>query len=86
VDSWTVQLIAYGTRSEPARYHRLILDPSTFSGELTGAALRDAVGDSASVVAAIVTQNDPDEDSPAQATYQLEVNTVAQPGGSGQVN
>jgi hypothetical protein len=80
VDSWTVQLVAYGTSRQPVHYHRMRLDAG-HTGELTGAALRRAIGDDATTVAAIVTQNDPDESSPGAAMYRLEVDGVQQPGG-----
>jgi hypothetical protein len=79
VDGFTVHLIGYHGR-QPVRLHRLRLDRS-FHGELSGAALRRALGRTSSVVAAIVTHNDPDEDAPKQAFYTLRVNGVVQPGG-----
>ncbi|QIK65702.1 peptidase M6 [Nocardioides sp. HDW12B] len=80
VADWTVQLVAYGAAGDPVRYHRMALDPS-HSGVLSGDALRQAIGDDATTVAAIVMQDDPREVARYQAGYQLVADGTLQPGG-----
>jgi hypothetical protein len=80
VDSWTVQLVAYGASGDPVWRHRLTLDDQD-AATLDGDALRAAIGDGATTVAAIVSQDDPNEDARFQAGYLLRVNGVTQPGG-----
>ncbi len=81
VPGWTVQLVAYGPDGSPAWIHRMAIDGS-FSGSLSGTALADAVGGSATTVAALVMVDDPTEFVTGQPTYTLTVNGVVQPGGS----
>jgi len=80
VDDWTVQLVAYGAAGDPVLYHEMRLGPD-HEATLSGADLADAIGEDATTVAAIVMQDDPDEDGRFQAAYNLEVNGVTQPGG-----
>ena len=80
VDGWTVQLVGYGADDAPAWVHTLALDGSA-DGSLSGAALTDALGSSATTVAAIVMLDDPSETATDNVRYHLTVNGVAQPGG-----
>jgi hypothetical protein len=80
VDSWNVQLVAYGAGGDPVWRHRLKLNDQD-AASLSGSDLRAAIGDTATTVAAIVSQDDPNEDARYQAGYRLRVNGVTQPGG-----
>jgi hypothetical protein len=80
VPSWSVQLVTIG--KDGARVAKLPLD-GNFSGSLSGAALRKAVGNSAALVAAIVTLDDLPEDITQQVSYTLTANGYTQPGGGG---
>ncbi|MGZ4467562.1 MAG: choice-of-anchor J domain-containing protein [Nocardioidaceae bacterium] len=80
VPGYTVQLVAYGTSSQPAYLSRLTLDDA-FHGTLAGADVAKALGTTGSYVAAIVTADDPSEQFSTQAPYTLTVNGVVQPGG-----
>jgi hypothetical protein len=53
----------------------------TFHGELSEAAVADAIGTTADVVAAIVTYHDGTQLVTQYAPYTLDVNGVTQPGG-----
>jgi hypothetical protein len=81
VEGFTVQLIAYDDAHDAAWIATLPLGPG-FSGELTGDALRSAIGDTAESVAAIVSYDDSTAKSEGYAPYVLEVNGITQPGGS----
>jgi hypothetical protein len=80
VQGFTVQLVAYGADGAPVWVSRMPLN-TQFDGELTGAALSDAIGSAATTVAAIVMYDDDTETAPKQAGYSLTVNGVTQPGG-----
>ena len=79
VSGWTVQLVSYGRGGTP-HIHRLRLD-DRFRGGLTGSRVRSALGTGESVVAAIVTHDDPTGTSTQSARYSLRVNGTTQPGG-----
>ena len=80
VQGFTVQLVAYGADGSPVWVHRLPLN-GDFDATLSGAALTNAIGTTASTVAAIVMYDDDTEFAPKQARYVLTVNGVVQPGG-----
>ncbi len=80
VDDWAVQLVAYGAKGQPVWRHTLKLD-GDHAASLSGQALTDAIGSGATTVAAIVGQDDPQEDARFQAGYSLRVNGFLQPGG-----
>jgi Immune inhibitor A peptidase M6 len=84
VANWLVRLVGWSTtdKSAPAFIATIKLD-SNFSGTLSGADLRAAIGDKADIVAAIVTLDDPTEGAVDPANYTLVVNGVEQPGGGG---
>ena len=77
--TWTVQLIGYGAKNDPVWYHRMRLGGDR-SEALSGAALRDAIGNRATTVAAIVFRDDRSEKQATPAYYNLQVNGVTQPG------
>jgi hypothetical protein len=79
VAGYTVQLVGYDDTGA-AWYHRLQLD-GDFHGELSGADLASALGQQATVVGAIVMQDDPTESVTQYARYTLKANGVTQPGG-----
>jgi hypothetical protein len=79
VAGYTVQLVGYDAAGN-AWYHRLQLD-SDFHGSLDGAALTSALGQQATVLGAIVMQDDPSELVTEYARYTLTANGVTQPGG-----
>ena len=79
VHGFTVQLIAIDDKGK-AWIYQLPLN-SSFSGSLSGDPLDVALGKTATVVSAIVMQDDPTETVTKQAGYQLKVNGVLQPGG-----
>ena len=54
-----------------------------FDGTLEGTDLANAIGTSATTVAAIVMYDDDTESAPKQANYIVTVNGVVQPGGGG---
>jgi hypothetical protein len=58
---------------------------ATFHGVLTGAAVAEAIGTTADVVAAIVTYHDGTQVVTQYAPYTLTVNCVTQPGGEAPV-
>ena len=78
VRGWTLQLVAIGP--DGAWLKRVRLDEN-FNANLSGAALRRALGNSAKLVGAIVTVNDQAEALTAQVPYRLIVNGHRQPGG-----
>ncbi|HJQ73203.1 MAG TPA: peptidase M6 [Actinomycetota bacterium] len=81
VESYTVQLVAYDSAGGGTAYlFNLPLD-ATFHGTLEGAAVAEAIGTSADVVAAIVTYHDGTQLVTQYAPYTLSVNGVTQPGG-----
>jgi hypothetical protein len=80
VEHFTLRLIAYNSETKRVRIVRLPLDEA-FDTTLDAAALDDAVGTTASLVAAIVTYHDRTEAVLQQAPYTLTVNGVVQPGG-----
>jgi hypothetical protein len=79
VAGWTVQLVGYDEKGR-AWYTRMHLDAG-FRGELSGQELTRRLGKQASVVGAIVTQDDPSETVGQYAAYTLKANGVTQPGG-----
>ncbi|MBA2311765.1 MAG: immune inhibitor A [Actinobacteria bacterium] len=81
VEGFTVQLVSY-TTSGPQEAHIAALDlPDGRNGSLDGAAVADAIGNQADVVAAIVTFDESTEQISQYAPYELQVNGVIQPGG-----
>ena len=81
VEGYTVQLLAYDSAGGgTASLFSLPLD-ATFNATLEGAAVGDAIGISADVVAAIVTYHDGTQLVTQYAPYTLTVNGVTQPGG-----
>lgn len=82
ISGFTVQLISYTDAGDEAWVAELPLDGDN-DGKLGGAALTEAIGDSAETVAAIVTYDEPTEKvTPVQyAPYRLKANGVLQPGG-----
>ena len=80
VEGYTVQLVAYDTDATEAHLFSIPVDGS-FHGELSGAAVADAIGTTADVVAAIVTYHDGTQLVTQYAPYTLDVNGVTQPGG-----
>ncbi|MGH2679394.1 MAG: peptidase M6 [Actinomycetota bacterium] len=81
VEGYTVQLVAYDSGSTEAHVFSIPVDGTTFHGELSGAAVADAIGTTADVVAAIVTYHDGTQLVTQYAPYTLTVNGVTQPGG-----
>jgi hypothetical protein len=79
VEGYTVRLVAYGGGNK-AWIGQLSLDED-MNGVLTGGALRNAIGFTADVVAAIVTYHDRSEEVQQYAPYTLRVNGLVQPGG-----
>jgi hypothetical protein len=79
VAGYTVQLVGYDAKGR-AWYTRLHLD-GDFQGSLTGSALATRLGKQATVVGAIVMQDDPSETVTQYARYTLKANGVTQPGG-----
>jgi hypothetical protein len=79
VDGYTVQLVAYDAKGR-AWYHRMRLN-SAFDGALFGRDLARRLGKRATVVSALVMQDDPTEAVTQYARYTLKVNGVTQPGG-----
>ncbi|MGY2874119.1 hypothetical protein ACVW00_001309 [Marmoricola sp. URHA0025 HA25] len=79
VAGWTVQLVAYDEKGR-AWYHDLHLG-GDFEGRLIGPDLIRRLGRQATVVGAIVTQDDPSETVTQYARYTLKANGVTQPGG-----
>src|SRR5215207_1578381 len=79
VEGYTVRLVAYGNGNK-AWIGQLSLDED-MNGVLTGGALRNAIGFTADVVAAIVTYHDRSEEVQQYAPYTLRVNGLVQPGG-----
>ncbi|HET7482930.1 MAG TPA: hypothetical protein VFK89_08725 [Actinomycetota bacterium] len=77
---FTVQLVAYDDQHRGAWIARLPIGANG-TGSLSGAALHEAIGDSAETVAAIVSFDAAPGDR-EYATYELDVNGVTQPGGS----
>jgi hypothetical protein len=87
VSGFTVQLVGYRTdRPRHAFVHRLKLS-SGFEGRIGGAALRRILSQDYEVVAAIVTYDDPTEQSLQYAPYRLWISAedVQQPGGERRV-
>jgi hypothetical protein len=82
VSGFTVQLVAYDDAGNNAWLGEIPLDEN-FDGELSGADVTDAIGNSAETVAAIVTYDEPTElvSPPQYARYELKVNGELQPGG-----
>ncbi|HEY7874432.1 MAG TPA: peptidase M6 [Actinomycetota bacterium] len=81
VAGFTLQLVAYDDDHDAAWIHQVPLEDG-FDATLTGDDLRDAIGDSAETVAAIVTYDEPTEMVNQYAPYELDVNGARQPGGS----
>jgi hypothetical protein len=82
VEGYTVQLVAYASAGGgDAHLFSLPVD-ETFHGSLSGAAVAEAIGTTADVVAAIVTYHDGTQLVTQYAPYTLTVNSVTQPGGS----
>jgi hypothetical protein len=82
VPGFTVQLVSFSQDgSGPVVVGQLPLS-STFTGSLSGDALREIIHGQADVNAAIVTFDDPSESIDLYAPYVLKVNGVTQPGGS----
>lgn len=79
VAGWTVQLVAYDAKGR-AWYDRMHLN-GAFDGSLSGHDLLRHLGRRATVVGAIVTQDDPSETVTQYARYTLRANGVTQPGG-----
>ncbi len=80
VEGYSVQLISYDDAGTQAHVFSLPIDGS-FHGELSGAAITDAIGPDAEVASAIVTFHDGTELVTQYAPYTLTVNGVLQPGG-----
>lgn len=83
VAGFTVQLVGYTPSGTQAWYFDLPIthDGTGFHGALNQTQLNAALGTSATVVAALVMQDDPTESAPKYALYSLVVNGVTQPGG-----
>jgi hypothetical protein len=80
VRGYTLQLVAYRQNRSRAWIAPIDLGPG-FTATLDAHAVGDAVGRSAEVVAAIVTQDDPTEEIWQYAPYRLVVNGTLQKGG-----
>ncbi|MFV0460086.1 MAG: hypothetical protein ACK5MT_15075 [Actinomycetales bacterium] len=80
VAGWTVQLVSIDRDTRTGAIHRLALDEN-FDGTISGARVRQALGEDTALVGAIVIQDDPNETSTAYTRYELRVNGVLQPGG-----
>jgi len=79
VSGFTVQLVGYDAQGNG---FRKVLDlDEDFDGTLTGKALARGLDKKATVVAALVTYDDPTESSFQYARYSLVANGVTQPGG-----
>lgn len=79
VAGFTVQLVGYDGAGHA--FHRTLPLDGGFDGVLAGKALQKGLGKTATVVAAIVTYDDPTESSTQYARYSLRANGVLQPGG-----
>lgn len=79
VAGYTVQLVGYDAQGRGFRTV-LKLGPD-FHGELSGKAISRGLGRSATVVAALVTYDEPTESVSQYARYTLTANGVTQPGG-----
>jgi hypothetical protein len=81
VEGYTVQLVAYDSAGGGDAHLFSIPVDDSFHGELSGAAVADAIGTTADVVAAIVTYHDGTQLVTQYAPYTLDVNGITQPGG-----
>jgi hypothetical protein len=81
VEGYTVQLVAYDSAGGGTAHLFSIPVDGSFHAELSGAAVTDAIGTTADVVAAIVTYHDGTQLVTQYAPYTLDVNGVTQPGG-----
>lgn len=80
VAGFTVQLVGYDTRGKA--FIRQVRINRNLDAAIYGRAFfRKALGEGSSVVAAIVTFDDPTESTAQNARYKLRVNGVLQPGG-----
>jgi len=79
VSGFTVQLVGYDTKGNGFR--KVLHLNGSFDGTLSGKALARGLGKKATVVAALVTYDDPTESSFQYARYTLRANGVTQPGG-----
>lgn len=79
VSGFTVQLVGYDASGKGFR--KVLELDSSFDGTLSGKALARGLGKNATVVAALVTYDDPTESSFQYARYTLRANGVTQPGG-----
>ena len=79
VAGYTVQIVGYDGTGHVA-YYRLPLDQN-FDGAINGSKLSHRISKFATVVGAIVMQDDPTESTSQYARYTLKANGVTQPGG-----
>ena len=78
VAGFTVQLVGYDAAGDA--FHRYLRLNGAFDGSLSGKSVSKGLGKKATVVAAIVTYDDPTESSTQYARYALRANGVLQPG------
>lgn len=81
VDSWTVQVVAFGEGSWVGELALTQAEDGSWQGALTDEQLASIAATGADTVAALVTANDPTESARAYPRYTLTANGEVMPGG-----